>query len=335
MVEHKDKIKILFVYSSLPSFVKNDLKILQRHFDVTSIQYRRKRDDLVKVARATLENDLTFSWFAVDHAAASVFFSKIFGKKSIVIVGGWDAAFVPEINYGRFTLSWNKRMLTKLALKNADLLLPVSNFTKNEMLEKVEPKKFDLVYNGVNIERFKPSGAKDNKLVITVSAVTWYNLKRKGLETFVNIAKLLPDVKFKVIGKFIDDSIHHLKSISPQNVEFTGFVSENELVKWYQKAKVVCQLSYYEAFGLSPAEGMACNCIPVVTKERAGLPEIVGDAGFQVPYGDRETTVQAIKKALNATDELGEKSRARIKEKFSLQKREEKLVEIIKNLASR
>jgi len=336
MIIMKDinKIKILFIPSSSSSFIKKDLELLQKHFNVTPIQWRGKRD-ILKVAFSVLKSDLTFSWFASDHAAVAVFFSKLFRKKSIIIIGGGDVAYVPEISYGQFTLGWHKRMLTKFAIKHADIVLPVSNFTKNEMLEKVKPKQLKLVYNGVDIDKFKPSGEREENLVITVGGVNWSNLKRKGIETFVKSARFLPEVRFVVIGKFFDDSIDHLKYIASSNVEFTGFVSEVELIKWYQKAKVICQLSYYEAFGLTPAEGMACGCIPVVTKERAGLHEFVGNAGFYTLYGDEKGTAKAIKKALDAPDEFGEKAGKRIKEEFSLEKREKELVEIINSMTYR
>lgn len=335
MREKKDRIKILFIYSNFSSFVENDFNILKKYFDLTPFQFHRKRDDLLKMAWAIMKNDLTFSWFAVDHAAYGVLLSKLFKKKSIVVVGGLDVAYIPEIEYGRFILSWNKRMLTKFALKNANIVLPVSNFTKNEMLDKAKIKNFKIVYNGVDTNKYKACGKKKNDLVITVGIVKWQNIKRKGIETFVKSANYLPDIRFVVIGKYFKDSIGYLKSIAPQNVEFTGFVSQNELIKWYQKAKVICQLSYYEAFGLTPAEGMACKCIPVVTKERAGLPEFVQDAGFYVPYGDEKATAEMIKQALNAPNYLGEKARKMIKKNFTLDKRKEELIKIIRNLVNK
>ena len=142
-------------------------------------------------------------------------------------------------------------------------------------------------------------------------------------------AKFIPEARFVVIGRSSDNSIDYLKTIASANVEFTGFVSDNDLVKWYQKANVVCQLSYYEAFGLSPAEGMACGCIPVVTKERAGMPEFVGKAGFYTVYGDEENTTDAIKKALNAPEELEKKARKRIVDDFSIETREMSIYKII------
>jgi len=66
-----------------------------------------------------------------------------------------------------------------------------------------------------------------------------------------------------VIGKPADDSINRLKALASANVEFTGFVPEETLIEWCQRAKAVCQLSYHEAFSVSLGEAMACGCIPL------------------------------------------------------------------------
>jgi len=333
MKKSETRIKILFVYRYPSSFVRNDLEILQKYFDVMVVQHQenKKMAFLIDMLRGVQWADITFSWFAGWHAAFGVFFSKVFRKKSIVVVGGYDAAYVPEINYGAFTNI--RRLPAKYVLKNADLLLPVSKFTRNELLEKVKPRgDLKIVYNGVDVEKFKPTHEKESNLVVTVAGISHSNLKRKGIETFVRTASLLPNFRFVVIGKFMDDSINYLKSIAPSNVEFTGFVSDDDLIKWYQKAKVVCQLSYYEAFGIAPAEGMASGCIPVVTKERAGLPEVVGNTGFYAPYGDEKATARAIKNALTSAEDIGEKARERIISHFSLKKREERLHDIITGL---
>jgi len=328
--EKQADIKVAFVYYSFSSFVKSDYEILSKHFDVIKVNYRRIWDAF-KIAKFVLKSDISFSWFAGGHAFLMVLFSKIFKKRSVVIAGGGDVACVPEINYGQFTLGWHKKMYTKFVLRHADVVLAVSKFTKDEVLKYAKPKNLKVVYNGVDAEKFKP-GREKKDIVLTVGSLDKSVLKRKGFETFVKAAKYLPNIKFVLVGKHIDDSIRYLKSIAPRNVEFTGFVSDEELLRWYQKAKVYCQLSYYEAFGLAPAEAMACGCIPVVTKERAGLPEIVGDAGFYVPYGDSKATAEAIEKALNSSEELGKKARERIKMMFAMKNREIELTEIIEGM---
>jgi len=330
-------MKICFVGNLSSTFIKRDYEILKKHFEIELIQPPNNKKAWIKYPSIVKDKvkkcDVVFGWFAGWHTAPAIYYSKKYKKKSIIVVGGYDAAYVPEINYGAFT-NIKEKIPAKYVLENTNLLLPVSEFTKNEILEKVTPKgKIKVVYNGVDIELFKPQGKKNSKLAITVGGIKWNNLKRKGIEIFVNTAKYLPDTRFVVIGKFIDNSIEYLKKIAPTNVEFTGFVSENELIEWYQRAKIICQLSYYEAFGLAPAEGMSCECIPVVTKERAGLPEFVGDCGFYVPYGDEKATAEAIKEALEVPRELGKKARERIVKLFSHRMREERLIKTIEELA--
>lgn len=165
--------------------------------------------------------------------------------------------------------------------------------------------------------------------MITVSGINKSTVKRKGMESFVKSARYLPHVHFVVIGGWLDNSIEHLKSIAPQNVEFTGFVSDDELMEWYQKAKVYCQLSLYESFGVALAESMCCECVPVVINN-AALPEVVGDTGFYVPYGDPEATAEAIKEALDS--DKGKEARKRIEDMFLIEIRESKLMNSIKVL---
>ena len=92
------------------------------------------------------------------------------------------------------------------------------------------------------------------------------------------------------------------------------------------------QVSAHEGFGVAVAESMLCGCIPVVTP-RYALPEVVGDCGFYVPYGDEKATAEAIKKALDAPDELGKKARERIKKLFSMERREKELVDLIEGIS--
>ena len=322
--------KILFIGNLSTSFVRHDYEILSKHFDVIVIEPPKTKLGWLKypfvIARALHHNDLSFSWFAGWHSLFPVMISKIWRKKSVVVVGGYDAAYVPEINYGAFT-NIKERIPAKFVLKHADSLLPVSEFTMNEVLSKVKPKSMRLIYNGIDIDKFKPNREKEN-IVITVGGVGKKNLKRKGIENFVRVASQFPDIPFVVIGKFKDNAIGYLGTFATPNVTFTGFVSNEELIRWYQKAKVICQLSYYEAFGLAPAEGMACGCIPVVTKERTGMPEFIGNAGLYAPYGDLQKIADAIKKALNVTDK-SKRARKQI-ESFSLKRREKELLKVLK-----
>ena len=319
------RARILFVYTDFLTFVKTDLEILERHFDVEPVQWTRTRDmkTMLRIIWHLLRTDLSFTWFAGGHADSVVFLSKLFGKKSVVVVGGYEVANVPEIDYGAM-VDPKSACKVKYVLENADKVLAVSESNKNEILKYTSSKNVKLVYNGVNCNKFKPNDKKDNNLVITVGS----KIKLKGLDTFIESARLLPKRKFMTIG-LPGDVINHLKHSKPANMELVGLVSHEDILQYYQRAKVYCQLSCRESFGMALAEAMACECVPVAT-DNAALPEVVGDAGFYVPYGNPMATAEAIEKALQS--DKGEEARGRIKNMFPLEGREEELKEIVDSL---
>jgi glycosyltransferase involved in cell wall biosynthesis len=71
---------------------------------------------------------------------------------------------------------------------------------------------------------------------------------------------------------------------------------------------------------------MLCGCVPV-TSDRGALPEVLGDAGFLVKYGEVEAIIDSIQKAL-ASDK-GSGARNRIVAKFPLEKRRRGLFGIV------
>jgi glycosyltransferase involved in cell wall biosynthesis len=322
------KLKIALVYySALPSFIKNDYDLLSKHFKVSKVNIKNTKDVFGLMA-AISKCNLAFIWFAGKHAFPAVLLSKALGKRSLVVVGGYDVACEPEINYGQFTLGWDERMYTWFALNNADAVLAVSEFVRGEVLRRSNPRRMKVVYNSVDADKFKPGGEKED-LVLTVASATGIVVKLKGIDAFVKAAAYMPEIKFQVIGLRKKDVAAVLPPGIPENVDFTGYMPHEELIKHYQRAKVYCQMSYIESFGVALTEAMACECVPVVT-ERGALPEIVGDTGFYVPYGDAEKAVEGIRMALRS--DLGGRARERIKANFSKKKRDNELIKIVEEL---
>lgn len=327
-------MRICFVGKLSNVFIRRDYEILKKHFTVDSIQPPKTKLNWsyysAKVKNKIKNCDISFSWFASFHSSFAVKHSKKYNKKSIVVAGGYDVVDLSEINYGAFN-SVKDRMATRYTLKNADIIISISKSNQKELLEKVTPKHNVLIYNGIPIKEYPVGNKEKEDIAITVGNVNWSNLKRKGMETFVKSAIFLEHDKitFIVIGKHVDDSIKHLKNIASKNVEFTGYVTNDLLLEYMQRAKVYVQPSYHEGFGISVAEAMLCKCIPVVTR-RFALPEIVGDVGHYVPFEDAEKTALAIKNAMNTSKDLGVRARERIKNNFSMEKREKMLVELIK-----
>lgn len=64
-------------------------------------------------------------------------------------------------------------------------------------------------------------------------------------------------------------------------IRFTGFVADDLLPELYRGALLFVYPSLYEGFGLPVLEAMACGT-PVITSNRASLPEVAGDAALLV-----------------------------------------------------
>jgi len=325
--------RILFVHNRLQPFVADDLKILQERWSVTERYEARRRVNPFEIAREVRRNDLIFCWFASWHSALPIFFARVFHKPSIVVIGGYDTANVPEADYGSQRGGWRQR-LSRWIIANATHLIVNSEFARSEALANThtEPGKLTVMYHGIVPKAPGPFTERE-ALALTVGNVWKENLLRKGLLPFVRSSRLLPDVRFVVVGKCHDDTVDILRAEGGPNVEFTGFVSEEALWELYRRASVYVQPSIHEAFGLSVAEAMSAGCIPVVTAAGA-LPEVVGNTGIIVPTTAPEDIATGIQQALHADSAMRSFARERVLTEFPMERRRDAMQMLITRLTT-
>jgi alpha-1,3-rhamnosyl/mannosyltransferase len=77
-----------------------------------------------------------------------------------------------------------------------------------------------------------------------------------------------------------------------------GHLDRSGLRRAYQGARAFLYPSLYEGFGLPPLEAMACG-VPVAVSNVSSLPEVVEDAGLQIPPRDLDAWATAIRKLLD------------------------------------
>lgn len=294
------------------------------------VGYYRSPWSTPSILRGTLWSDIIFSRFADTHTFPAVLFSRIFGKKSIVVVGGYEVARIPELRYG-LLLSPVKSRILKYVLRRADRVLTVDEALKWEAIRNVgvDGKNITTVPNGFDSEKFSPKGEKENMILTAYLCSTWERARLKGLDTFVRTAETLPHLQFVTVG-VTGPVLKDLRRMASSNVTFVPPVEENDLIPYYQKARVYCQLSMREGLPNALCEAMLCECVPVGTDVQ-GIRTAMGDTGFYVSYGDPMATKEAIERAL--TRGSGTLARERIRKLFPLEKREKRLAEVIEGLA--
>ena len=320
---------ILFVHNALQRFVALDLTLLQEEYQVEEwVESSPRRLNPWAIWQAVCRHDLIFGWFASWHTFLPVLFAKLQGKRSILIVGGYDVANVPTAQYGSQRGGFRKWLATVI-LKLATHLVPFSQSAKAEILHNtpVSASKITSIYLGVPDFAVNLDTPRQ-PIILTVSGVRPSNLWRKGLLPFVQTAALLPEYKFVVAGKWYDASIETLRQHAASNVEFTGFIDDETLYSLYREASVYVQASLHEGFGLSLVEAMLGGCIPVVTRV-GSLPEVVGKTGIYTPSNQPEAIHSAIVEALALDETVRHTVRQRILTEFPPEKRQSAIYTLI------
>lgn len=321
--------RILFVHSRKASFIMIDRALLAERWDVVDWYQPGRLTNLPGLVLALLRCDMVFGWFVSWHAFWPIMLARAFRKPSVLVVGGFDTASVPEIGYG-FQQGGIRKRLSRAVMARAGRLITNSYSSLREIEQNVglPADRVTVVYHGVP-DPFGSEGAPiRERIALTVGQVIHGNLERKGMRPFVEAASDLPDVRFVLAGSWADDSVELLRAHAPPNVRFTGWISDEELNELYRSASVYVQASRHEGFGLSLAEGMLAGCIPVVTSVGA-LPEVVGDVGVTVEHPDGVLVADGIRRALEMQPEGRVAARARIVNEFPLEGRRRGVWEVV------
>jgi len=325
-------VKILFTSTHETSFIKEDVSLLRKSFEVdyliTSGVFA-----VPKIIAALLKADMTYTWFASVYASVVVLMARIFGKPSVIIVGGVDAARYPEIGYGIWLSKW-KGILVRYAMRNAQKVLVVSSFLRKQIVElaRYEGHNIECVPTGYDPSVWIPGEKGKEDFILTIAGCdTRPRVRIKGIPFLLDVARAMDTTRFTIIGPG-GKALNEIRALCPPNVELISFLPRDQLRGYYQRARVYCQPSYFEGLPNSVCEAMLCECIPVGT-DVGGIPTAIGDAGFVVSYGNVSAMVAALRRALAAPESLGKAARSRILEHFTLAKREAALKRILSELA--
>ena len=319
--------KILFTSSLNSTFIQEDIRLLQKHYEVTPLNTIGP-GAFFKILTRVRSHDVTFTWFASVYAFLTVLLSRIFGKNAIIVAGGADAAKLPEIPYGIWVSPW-KTLLVRYAVRHAWRVLAVDPSLQSGLARLAGYDGQNIVYvpTGYDPEKWKPGGAKE-RFVLTVAGCEYrWRMKVKGIDVLLDVARSLADVHFVVVGmhKLL---IQETRATIPPNVELIPFIPQSTLLGYYQRAAVYCQPSYTEGLPNSLCEAMLCECVPVGSNV-GGIPTAIAGIGHMVPYGDVPAFASAIRLALDAPGNTGSRAREHIAQTFTLERRETALRQIV------
>ena len=115
------KKRLLYVHSRKASFIAIDREILAERYEVEDLFQPGRVPNPLRVLRGVLRADVVFGWFASWHTFFPITLAWLLRKPSVLIIGGFDTANMPDIGYGyqqgglrRHASRWIMRRATRL-----------------------------------------------------------------------------------------------------------------------------------------------------------------------------------------------------------------------------
>ena len=232
-----------------------------------------------------------------------------------------------------------ERLRGAIARRLVDEAVGVSGFVARRLVSLgLDPERVKVVHNGIDVERW-PGRSGPRRAGPPRLAYAGRLHPEKGIHVlqraFERLERRLPGVELFVAGE--GPEREQLEAWARgRAVHVLGTV--RGLGPLFRDVDVLLAPTLVdESFGLSPAEAM-CSEAPVVASDVGGLPEVVGDCGRLVPRGDADALADAVAELcadLEACAELGRRGRARVLERFTLDRAVDALVRSTQALLTR
>lgn len=156
-----------------------------------------------------------------------------------------------------------KRISNKTGIKIPNFIdIRNVNFSKNEVSERIE----NIIFVG-------------------------HVIKSKGCIDFISVAKQMPSINFKLIGKESEE----FQSIEkPRNIQCYGEISKEEVINEMVLADLLLFPTYTEGFPNVILEAMVSG-LPIISTPVGAIPEIIEDKGGKIiEVGNIEGFIKAI-----------------------------------------
>ncbi len=208
-----------------------------------------------------------------------------------------------------------------------DYFIANSKYTKKR-IKRYYNKKSIVIYPPVDIKRFKID--KKENYFLFLSRLVPYKRADLAIKAFIEL-----NLPLVVAGD--GPEINRLKKIASKNIEFTGHLTDDDVVKYLSHARALVYPSE-EDFGITMVEALASGT-PVIAFMRGGAAEIIDDIRTSnKPTGllfERQTTdciKDAVRYFIKNEDSFDQTTLIESARRFSREIFREKIRDFIKSL---
>jgi mannosyltransferase len=239
--------------------------------------------------------------------------------------------------------------ITRWLIRRMDAIIAT-----NEISASFLKREATVIPHGVDTDRYAPTA--DRAAAFAEAglpgryAIGCFGRVRaqKGSDVFVDaMCRLLPrypDFTAVMVGAITPEHLAFANDLRKRieaaglgsRIVITGELGIEEVQRWYQRLTIYAFTSRNEGFGLTLIEAMAVGAALVAS--RAGAAELVvedGVSGVLTPPGDVDALVAALEPLMRkpaSAAEMGERGRARVLAKFSLDAEANRIAEVYRRL---
>lgn len=169
----------------------------------------------------------------------------------------------------------------KRVIKKCEYVITVSEFSKNDIedIYGIPGEKIVVIPNAwQHYQRVKCDYSIIDKLKLNNGTPFFFSLGsryyHKNFKWVIEAARQNPKYRFVVTGtNNLSSSDSDLNKEMPENVTFTGYLSDSKVKALMEKCKAFIQPSLYEGFGIPPLEAMSTGTHCIVSNASC-LPEV-------------------------------------------------------------
>jgi len=216
--------------------------------------------------------------------------------------------------------------IEQLIVDDADYIIAECPQDRQDLIEHyhADPSRISIIPCGFSADEFHPLPkvlarrqlglARDEVVLLQLGRI----VPRKGIDNVIRSLGYLRDIpklRLLIVGGSDqvpdferDKELARLRDIAQAEgvlarVEFTGRRDRQQLKHYYQAADFFISTPWYEPFGITPLEAMACGT-PVIGAAVGGIKYTVKDreTGFLVPPHNPEALAQAVREGISCPD---------------------------------
>lgn len=219
----------------------------------------------------------------------------LFYSNSVVTVH--DLAFLENPKWFSKSFYYYYKNLVPRIVKNARHVITVSNFSKEEILNKIHiaSNKISVIYNAVDITLPFEQKNRQGRFALFVGSMD----PRKNMQRLLNAVKYLPnDVTLVVVGGAAKSFATESEQDISDRIRFVGYVTDERLFELYSNADAFVYPSLYEGFGIPPLEAQSFG-LPILVSDIPVFQEIFGDSALYCDPNSVESIGQGLLNILN------------------------------------